>query len=41
MYTVFFHGFWNGFINKKDANNVSFFESIFLLTNLHPYNISE
>jgi len=40
MYSIFFHGFWNGFLDKKDANNVSFFESFFELTNLHPCIIS-
>jgi hypothetical protein len=28
MYYIYINGFWNGFIDKTDANHIEFFENI-------------
>jgi FkbM family methyltransferase len=30
---IYVNGFWNGFVDKTDANNISFFEKLFSTTN--------
>lgn len=39
-YYVFINGFWNGFIEKTDANHIEFFENILKKTKLSNYKIT-
>lgn len=40
IYYIYVNGFWPGFIDKTDANNIDFFEKIFLKTKLYNYKIT-
>ena len=40
MYYIYFHNWWPGFLTKKDANNVGFFEKLLVHTKLKNYQIT-
>jgi hypothetical protein len=39
-YYIYINGFWNGFVDKTDANHIDFFELIFAQTKLRNYTIT-
>jgi hypothetical protein len=39
-YYIYVNGFWNGFVEKTDANHIEFFENILKQTKLSNYKIT-
>jgi hypothetical protein len=40
VFSIFVHGFWPGFVDKTDANHITFFENIFSRTKIRNYTIT-
>ena len=40
-YYIYINGFWSGFVDKTDANNIDFFENVFKKTKLSNYKITD
>ena len=39
-YYIYFTGWWNGFFNKSDKCNISFFEKLFSYTKIKNFEIT-